>query len=119
MEDPKAKPSGLDAIKKGLTPDGSYLIVETGPGPEQATVLAEVAEAVERFRGRGIIGCDIHREPGEGRVFFLMKLETDKVDDVMNDFLAFAGVRDRTIYVYRSRSVRESLAPARKGRPEG
>ena len=50
MEDPKAKPSGLDAIKKGLAPDGSYLIVETNPGPEQATVLVQVTEAVERFR---------------------------------------------------------------------
>ena len=119
MEDPKAKPSGLDAIKKGLAPDGSYLIVETGAGPEQATVLAEVAEAVERFRDRGIIGCDVHRESGEGRIFFLVKLEADKVDDVMNDFLAFAGVRDRTIYVYRSRPIQESLAPAGKGRPEG
>jgi len=29
MEDPKAKPLGLDAVKKGLAPDGSYLIVET------------------------------------------------------------------------------------------
>ena len=101
MEDPKAKPSVLDAIKKGLAPDGSYLIVETGTGPESATVLVKVAEAVERFRGSGIIGYDVHREPGEGRVFFLVKLETDKVDDVMNDFLAFAGARDRTIYVYR------------------
>lgn len=103
MEDPKAKPSGMDAIKKGLAPDGSYLIIETGAGPESATVLAEVAEAVERFRGRGIIGCDIYREPGEGRVFFLLKLETDKVDDVMNDFLAFTGARDCRIYVYRRR----------------
>lgn len=33
MEDPKAKPSGMDAIKKGLAPDGSYLIIETGTGP--------------------------------------------------------------------------------------
>ena len=32
MEDPKAKPSGLDVIKKGLATDGSYLIVETGTG---------------------------------------------------------------------------------------
>lgn len=101
MEDPKAKPSCLDAIKKGLAPDGSYLIVETGAGPERAAVPAEVAEAVERFRGRGIIGCDVRREPGEGRVFFLVKLEADKVDDVINDFLAFAGARDRRIYVYR------------------
>jgi uroporphyrinogen-III synthase len=64
-------------------------------------VPAEVAEAVERFRGRGIIGCDVRREPGEGRVFFLVKLEADKVDDVMNDSLAFAGARDHRIYVYR------------------
>jgi hypothetical protein len=33
-----------------------------------------------------------------------VRLEADKVDDVMNDFLAFAGARDWTIYVYRSRS---------------
>jgi hypothetical protein len=112
MEDPKAKPSGMDPIKKGLAPDGSYLILETGPGTEMATVLAEVAETVERFRDRGIIGCDILRESGDGRVFFLVKLEADKVDDVMNDFLAFAGARDRTIYVYRSRSIRKSLASA-------
>ncbi|MCX5838410.1 MAG: hypothetical protein NTW71_07810 [Deltaproteobacteria bacterium] len=118
MEDPKAKPSGMDAIKKGLDPDGSYLIIETHTGPERATVLAEVAEAVERFRDRGIIGCDIHREPGDGRVFFLVKLEADKVDDVMNDFLALAGARNRTIYVYRRRPIQESLAPAGKGRPE-
>jgi hypothetical protein len=81
--------------------------------------MAEVAEAVERFRDRGIIGCDIHREPGEGRVFFLVKLEADKVDDVMNDFLTFAGARNLTIYLYRRRSIRESLAPAGKGWPEG
>jgi hypothetical protein len=103
MKDPKTKPSCLDAIKKGFAPDGSYLIVETGPGSEQATVLAEVSETIERFQGRGIIGCDIHREPGEGRVFVLVKLEADKVDDVMKDFLTFAGARDWTIYVYRSR----------------
>jgi hypothetical protein len=119
MEDMKAKPSGMDAIKKGLAPDGSYLIIETGAGPEMATVLAEVAEAVERFRNRGIIGCDVHREPEEGLVFFLVRLEADKVDDVMNDFLAFADARDCRIYVYRRRPVRESLAPAGKGRPEG
>ena len=118
MEDPKAKPSGLDAIKKGLDPDGSYLIVETGPGPKQATVLAEAAEAAKCYRGRGIIGCDVHREPGEGRAFFLVKLEKEKVDDVMNYFIAFAGARDRMIYVYRSRSVQESPAPAGQG-PEG
>ena len=105
MEDPKAKPSCLDAIKKGLAPDGSYLIIETDTGPEMATVMAEVAEAIERFRDRGIIGCDIHRAPGEGRVFFLVKLEADNVDDVLNDFLAFAGARDCRIYVYRRRPV--------------
>jgi hypothetical protein len=115
MKDPKAKPSGMDAIKKGLSPDGSYLIIETGTGPEQVTVLAEVAEAVERFRDRGIIGCDIHREPGEGGVFFLVKLEANKVDDVMNDFLAFADGRDCRIYVYRRRPIQVSLAPAGKG----
>jgi hypothetical protein len=109
MENPKTKPSGLDAIKKGFAPDGSYLIVEMDPGSEQATVLAEVSEAIERFRGRGIIGCDIHREPGEGRVFFLVKLEADKVDDVMKDLLAFAGARDRTIYVYRSHQYTRAL----------
>jgi hypothetical protein len=119
MEDQKAKLSGIDAIKKGLNPDGSYLIIETDPGPEMATVLAEVAEAVERFRERGIIGCDIHRDPGDGHVFFLVKLEADKVEDVMNNFLAFAGARNRTIYVYRRRPIQESLASAGKGRPEG
>jgi hypothetical protein len=119
MEDPKAKPSGIDAIKKGLDPDGSYLIIETDTGPERATVLAEVAEAVERFRDRGMIGCDIHREPGNGRVFFLVKLEADKVDDVMNDFLAVAGARNHTIYVYRRHSIRESLVQSGKGEPEG
>ena len=119
MEDPKAKPSGMDAIKKGLDPDGSYLIIETDTGPERAAVLAEVAEAVERFRDRGIIGCDIHREPGEGRIFFLVMLDADKVDDVMNDFLAFAGARNCRIYVYRRCPIQVSLAPAGKDRPEG
>jgi|GEM_PF-4727941 len=119
MKDPKAKPSGMDAIKKGLAPDGSYLIIEMGTGQETAAVLAEVAEAVERFRDRGIIGCDIRREPGEGRVFFLVMLDADKVDDVMNDFLAFADARDCRIYVYRRRPIQVSLAPAGKGRPEG
>jgi hypothetical protein len=118
MKDPKAKPSGMDAIKKGLAPDGSYLIIETGTGPETATVVAEVAEAVERFRDRGIIGCDIRREPGAGQVFFIVKLEADKVDDVMNDFLAFADARDCRIYVYRRRPIHESFTPAGKGRPE-
>jgi hypothetical protein len=78
MKNPKAKPSGMDAIKKGLAPDGSCLIIEMGTGPETAAVLAEVAEAVERFRDRGIIGCDVHREPGEERVFCNKKAVVDE-----------------------------------------
>jgi hypothetical protein len=78
MEDLKPKPSDLDAIKKGLAPDGSCLIIEMGTGPETAAVLAEVAEAVEPFRDRGIIGCAVHREPGEERVFCKKKAVVDE-----------------------------------------
>ena len=56
--------------------------------------------------------------PGEGRVFFLVKLEADKVDDVMNDFLAFAGARDCRIYVYRRRPIHDIVRsqPEKAGR---
>ena len=50
--------------------------------------------------------------------FLLVKLEADKVDDVMKDFLTLTGVRNCRIYFYRSRSIRESPSPNRKGRPE-
>ena len=65
MKNPKAKPLGMDAITQGLAPDGSCPIIETGTRPEMSTVLAEVAEAVERFHDRGIISYDIRREPEE------------------------------------------------------
>jgi len=37
----------------------------------------------------------------------------------MNDFPAFAGIRDCRIYAYRRRPIQVSLAPAEKDRPEG
>ena len=100
--DTKPMSSSFAEIKGSLDPACSYLVFEKAIGYGDTKEFQEITEVLSQLKER-VLEREVHRDETTGLILLVVKLDPEREDKTMEEFLEIGLPEDITWYYYGKR----------------